>query len=68
MKNGTNGTKNAPAITRDEADAMILLIKQAKHLGVAFFEGPNGIKFGFKRERTPNEQRRDATASENFIP
>ena len=50
-KKTTAKTPDAPAtLSQADVDAICRLIDHAKAAGIAFFEGPAGLKFGFRRE------------------
>lgn len=40
-------------VTTEDARAIMQIIDHAKARGLAFFEGPAGLKFAFKRETQP---------------
>lgn len=50
-------------------DDILRLIRESKAAGVAFFEGPDGIRFGFKRETPPRSSGGKVTDSdEGWLP
>lgn len=62
-KTAANPPPRNEILTGYEADAIIKLIREAKREGVSIFEGPNGLKFAFRREAAranqPKEERDD---------
>lgn len=59
-----------PTISHEDVSAICRLIDHAKKQGIAFFEGPAGIKFGFRRESLAPKvtSKQPAEAGDDFIP
>jgi hypothetical protein len=62
-------TKATTSTTSASADAIIRLIDHAKKQGIAYFKGPDGIEFTFRREAPkPNDAKAVKDVGDDWIP